>query len=678
MNQPGTPDNSRRHLPNSSPAHQTALRGASLAFHRTGPSPSPNKSTANASRNNGALIAATSASRDHSLSRPSSRANSYRISRQTTGSSAQDGNHGHMIEHGAVSQRLAQLQSPQHAQHQGHSSAFLLPPGRPTMADPRSPSFIAATLAASRSASPSPNHAPQTHPYTHQPASRLRRKDSVGAQSVASSVTSLDLTDTTSIAPTNALVSMFEKHDNNTDPVKNVPRLRPSTPTGVGNPASKPEASPSRLASELAWERGTPPPASTSELKRDSPRQSYREILDSKKRPPTPPPARASRTEFNTRESGQSPPAKAKPRASTPTRPISHADTVILSPQPRRAASHKMVNPINPSNREHGVSQGNQKRPPPAVKPKPRPRSMHIIPTRPAQSQDQGKAKTPVATPRRPSSTSSNDTFVSASSGPSPGHTSPQRGQSYSPVPGPPRRRQSLSGDSMPTRRNPVPPPPRRPQLSTLPLNSLTNATMAGILASSRAAPNTATPPPPLPPSRRSTPHIRQTLRQPPTKSDDEDDRTKLKHRKKPLQSKKKHAHHEGERRRWREEITARERKRYEGLWASNRGLLLTPPEPSSSSAPGAKPPNRYGSDLVANVVVREIWARSRLPLDELAEVWDLVDRQGRGFLDKTEFVVGMWLIDQRLRGRKIPQKVGDSVWGTANGVRVLGPKKKH
>lgn len=83
--------------------------------------------------------------------------------------------------------------------------------------------------------------------------------------------------------------------------------------------------------------------------------------------------------------------------------------------------------------------------------------------------------------------------------------------------------------------------------------------------------------------------------------------------------------------------------------------------------------------------MVRDLWSRSRLPVDELAEVWDLVDRTGRGALDKTEFVVGLWLIDQRLRGRKIPQKVMDSVWASARGVSVKGPpkekkktKKKH
>uniref|UniRef100_A0A0D2Y2J2 EH domain-containing protein n=2 Tax=Fusarium oxysporum TaxID=5507 RepID=A0A0D2Y2J2_FUSOF len=83
-------------------------------------------------------------------------------------------------------------------------------------------------------------------------------------------------------------------------------------------------------------------------------------------------------------------------------------------------------------------------------------------------------------------------------------------------------------------------------------------------------------------------------------------------------------------------------------------------------------------SEYVLNTVVREIWKRSRLPADELAEVWDLVDRKGRGVLGRAEFVVGMWLIDQRLRGRKIPAKVSDSVWGSANGIQTKKPGHKH
>ncbi|KAI0128813.1 hypothetical protein BJ170DRAFT_623021 [Xylariales sp. AK1849] len=344
---------------------------------------------------------------------------------------------------------------------------------------------------------------------------------------------------------------------------------------------------------------------------------------------------------------------------------------------------------------------------PPAVKPKPkaRPKSIQNVPinSNPATS----KPKPPVAPPRRPTTASSNDTFLSASSGQSRGLESPERGRSRNSAPMLPSRARPSSAQSMlidtsPRRQNPVPPPPRRSQASAstssnLPLNSLTNATMAGILASSRATPSIkSTPlPPAAPPLRRQTPRLRQTLRKPSSRSDEEDEyHARFKHRKKPLQ-KSKHSHHEGARRRWREEITLRERKRYEGVWASNRGLLLTnspshSPDPisltrSNSSTPNSgnlpnphnpKPPT-HGTDLVSNVIVRDMWARSRLPFDELSEVWDLVDTQGRGVLDKTEFVVGMWLVDQRLRGRKIPQKVMGSVWGSAKGLTVESPYRE-
>lgn len=214
-------------------------------------------------------------------------------------------------------------------------------------------------------------------------------------------------------------------------------------------------------------------------------------------------------------------------------------------------------------------------------------------------------------------------------------------------------------------------------------LTSLTDATMAGILAtrSSPSLPSTKTLPPP-PVARKKGPVLRQTMRRTPEKEEDA----------KPKQHKhlrrKKHTHHEGSRRRWREVITERERKRYEAVWASNRGLLL--------GSPGTTPVSGYGSDtsgsggdarratgdahpsqLVCNVVVRDVWSRSRLPADELAEVWDLVNTDGRSALDRTSFVVGMWLIDQRLRGRKIPPKVSDSVWSSAKGLNVLNPKKR-
>lgn len=174
-------------------------------------------------------------------------------------------------------------------------------------------------------------------------------------------------------------------------------------------------------------------------------------------------------------------------------------------------------------------------------------------------------------------------------------------------------------------------------------------------------------------------------MRQPASKSDDEDAR-RPHHHKKGLNNKK-HAHHEGSRSRWREEITEREKKRYEAVWASNRGLFLVDLVQQHRDATGksGKPPVRNesyeaASEHVANVVVRDIWSRSRLPEAELAEVWDLVYGHGpRGplvhaALSKQEFVVGMWLVDQRLRGRKIPPRVSDSVWDSAKGLRVMNP----
>lgn len=126
--------------------------------------------------------------------------------------------------------------------------------------------------------------------------------------------------------------------------------------------------------------------------------------------------------------------------------------------------------------------------------------------------------------------------------------------------------------------------------------------------------------------------------------------------------------HHEGTRKRWRDQITERERKRYEGLWAANKGTFIPAFKDPS--------PTRLATDDdpahdVLNVVTREIWARSRLPEHVLEEVWDLVDGRGVGRLSREEFVVGLWLIDQRLKGRKLPVKVSESVWASVRGVGV-------
>ncbi|KAI9045183.1 protein irs4 [Aspergillus affinis] len=213
---------------------------------------------------------------------------------------------------------------------------------------------------------------------------------------------------------------------------------------------------------------------------------------------------------------------------------------------------------------------------------------------------------------------------------------------------------------------------------------ALSDAIVASSLASSRAPPPRKVPPTP-PPQRRprsrsilrlqhsgrsehsisSSPPgtMRHTLRDS-VKSDDEEAHNQ-RHRKH-LVRKHPHKHHEGDRKRWRSEITEKERKRYEGVWAANKGLYVTPCQLDQQSAPQDQASDGYpanASDMVVNVVVRDIWSRSRLPAVNLEQIWDLVDHQKIGILKRDEFVVGMWLIDQQLKGHKLPPKVPDSVW---------------
>lgn len=138
-------------------------------------------------------------------------------------------------------------------------------------------------------------------------------------------------------------------------------------------------------------------------------------------------------------------------------------------------------------------------------------------------------------------------------------------------------------------------------------------------------------------------------------------------HRKKKLFRKHPHKHHEGDRKRWRVHVTERERKRYEGVWAANKGIFMDLPGNELSSEERADAKTR-----VSGLVVRDIWSRSRLPANALAEVWDLVDHDQSGCLTRWEFCVGLWLIDQRLKGRKLPPKVSDSVWSSIRGLQGL------
>ena len=70
-------------------------------------------------------------------------------------------------------------------------------------------------------------------------------------------------------------------------------------------------------------------------------------------------------------------------------------------------------------------------------------------------------------------------------------------------------------------------------------------------------------------------------------------------------------------------------------------------------------------SNHVANVVVRDIWERSRLSSHVLEQIYDLVAPNEATTLSREQFVVGLWLIDQKLKGRKLPVKVSESVWAS-------------
>jgi len=71
--------------------------------------------------------------------------------------------------------------------------------------------------------------------------------------------------------------------------------------------------------------------------------------------------------------------------------------------------------------------------------------------------------------------------------------------------------------------------------------------------------------------------------------------------------------------------------------------------------------------DYIENFVVRKLWNRSKLASDVLGHIWNIVDRGEKGKLTREEFVVGMWLIDQCLAGRKLPiNTVRLEVWLSA------------
>lgn len=520
---------------------------------------------------------------------------------------------------------------------------------QPSAADQsRSPSFIAATLAASRSASLSPNPtggavrqvANSGHALADAriPTRHTSRSPSVrSAESVKSSRGSEEMIlDTTSIPPTGRLIGMFEQNSGRAgkDPEGAKGEKRPKTPVTIKQAASRDITSPAPV------------------------------------RPRTPSPLAHK-------------PKKALPEPKSPNPTVvkekAQAVPPILSPRPNvvpsKAQSSLAVEPLTPD------------KIPPAVQA----RKASLQHTKPIPI----PAKPPKLYPPPDSSGSgsSTDSFVSASD-----HQEhePIQEQDYKPS-----WRAELNDQNHRRRTESV-----NTATSAATINSLADAIVASSLASSRAGSPSkmlqSQPSglglglyPPLPPPRRTKHHhhhhgthlfhngktdvsrtpspgkngnggggavLRTTMRK--VKSKESIDEGEKRRGRKNLVKKHPNKHHEGDRKRWRDSITERERKRYEAVWASNRGL-------HTGVGPGVE-------NEVCSLVVRDVFSRSRLSEDVLEEVYALVDRRGAGTLGKEEFVVGLWLVDQRLKGRKLPIRVSESVWksvGILGGIKVKGVK---
>lgn len=164
---------------------------------------------------------------------------------------------------------------------------------------------------------------------------------------------------------------------------------------------------------------------------------------------------------------------------------------------------------------------------------------------------------------------------------------------------------------------------------------------------------------------------MKQTLRK--ASPADEDETVEVAKRgRRHLMRKHPNMHHEGDRKRWRDKVTESERKRYEGVFAANRGLLLKAADRRTSPSRLVDPNSE--SNRVVNVIVRDIWDRSRLPAQALEQIYDLVAPDEPMYLNREQFVVGLWLIDQKLKGRKLPVRVSESVWASvrhSQGIRV-------
>ncbi|KAF2851751.1 hypothetical protein T440DRAFT_467533 [Plenodomus tracheiphilus IPT5] len=672
-----------------------ALRGASLAFSKPPAQPKPQANTYTGG-SNGALLAATK------VGTP--------VQRDSTGGSSR-------------SLRRPSA-SPMQTPSKHNSSNSLSVPDDQFDRTP-SPSNIAAKLAAARHSPLRPRPQSTSAPTMSEqrpneqdvlpPAgsvgsvlSRLepkkpvqqpqKRRDSFGSRSSASTLQIADRdhkpTDDTPIPPTTSLVKMFEQNRPTTPTTRPVApmKLAQNSPPPVRSP--KPQRAfklPPEPRDDAPLQRvrtRTPPPV--------KPKPQHRIELP----PPMATDGANEATYFHTQKQGpmKSPPIKQKPvqlaaiRTSTPPppKPPPQRGTRQTRPQsqdmPHQMSMHRRLStsldshkaPSSPSSfKSAKEEQDVEEKPKPALPPPRRSttRAATSVPvsaqsrlTEPIQIKSRNQSQNPSA--KRPterfSPTRRPVSAMGGSSSPSLYHNNYQR-ESVKEI------TKHMTGESL--------------------SSAIMGAALAATSRNVSPAPRPMSIEPLFPPPKKHHHHpfhrspspqkqsppksagkMRTTLRKEPSSSEDTDEVDKYKKKGTRIMGIKarKHPnkHHEATRKRWRDQITERERKRYEGVWAANKGLYL----PSAQERPLL---DDDPSLDVLNLLVREIWTRSRLPTHVLEEVWDLVDGRGVGRLTRLEFVVGLWLIDQRLKGRKLPVKISESVWQSARGIglKVRNPR---
>lgn len=502
-----------------------------------------------------------------------------------------------------------------------------------------------------------------------------RTRDSIGSHPTARVAAQDESTDETPIPPTNSLVNMFEQN-------------RPVTPT-------QPPSAPSVVV------KNSPPPVKSPKPRRNFtlPPEPQEDAPLIRSRTHTPPPKPRTKPSMEplqpllkdtSRPLPQSqnaplksPPIKQKPvqlaalNTKATTGPTTSAQGRPMSQDSRRSATF---------NRRFSISMESNA-----------PSSPSSFKSAKEELEDEEKFKPALPPPRR-SNTRKAESVPADAKLLKPSVPAPRRqGKGLSPSPlqapdrlSPPRRPSSVISNSGSVYHNPYQRESVKAITKHMTGESLSSAIMGAALASSRQSsphpPQPMTIEPLFPPRKqhhhhmpfhrspspqkasppKTTGKLRTTMRKDPSPPSSSDDEIEFKGKGNRIMGMKvrKHPnkHHEGQRKRWRDQITERERKRYEGVWAANKGMLL--PAPKSSYPPDDDP-----SMDVLNLVVKEIWTRSRLPTHVLEEVWALVDGRDVGRLTRIEFVVGLWLVDQRLKGRKLPTRVSDSVWSSARGL---------